>query len=83
MHVPELQKLMRFVCRNGFEHHAEMNASHCAGILAEAMDTYPRLGGPRALLTPTASRGQSVPHIANIALTIANIATANIANIAT
>ena len=40
VHVPELQKLMRFVCRNGFEHHAAMNASHCAGILAEAMDTY-------------------------------------------
>ena len=38
--VPELQKLMRFICRNGFEHHAAMNASHCAGILAEAMDTY-------------------------------------------
>jgi L-fucose isomerase-like protein len=40
VHVPELQKLMRFVCRNGFEHHAAMNASHCAGILTEAMDTY-------------------------------------------
>jgi L-fucose isomerase-like protein len=40
VHVPELQKLMRFVCRNGFEHHAAMNASHCAGILVEAMDTY-------------------------------------------
>jgi L-fucose isomerase-like protein len=38
--VPELQKLMRFICRNGFEHHAAMNASHSAGILAEAMDTY-------------------------------------------
>jgi L-fucose isomerase-like protein len=40
VHVPELQKLMQFVCRNGFEHHAAMNASHCAGILAEAMQTY-------------------------------------------
>ena len=40
--VPELQKLMRFICRNGFEHHAAMNASHCAGILAEAMETYLR-----------------------------------------
>jgi len=38
--VPELQQLMRFICRNGFEHHAAMNASHSAGILAEAMDTY-------------------------------------------
>jgi len=40
VHVPELQKLMRFICRNGFEHHAAMNASHCGGILAEAMTTY-------------------------------------------
>ena len=40
VHVPELQTLMRFICRNGFEHHAAMNASHCAGILAEAMETY-------------------------------------------
>jgi len=38
--VPELQNLMRFICRNGFEHHAAMNASHCAGMLAEAMTTY-------------------------------------------
>jgi L-fucose isomerase-like protein len=38
--VAGLQKLMRFICRNGFEHHAAMNASHCAAILAEAMDTY-------------------------------------------
>jgi L-fucose isomerase-like protein len=38
--VPELQKLMRFICRNGFEHHAAMNASHSAEVLAEAMDTY-------------------------------------------
>jgi L-fucose isomerase-like protein len=38
--VPQLQALMQFVCRTGFEHHAAMNASHCAGILAEAMDTY-------------------------------------------
>jgi L-fucose isomerase-like protein len=37
--VPDLQKLMRFICRNGFEHHAAMNASHCAGVLAGAMDT--------------------------------------------
>jgi len=38
--VPELQKLMHYICRNGFEHHAAMNASHSAGILAEAMSTY-------------------------------------------
>ena len=40
VHVPQLQQLMRFVCRNGFEHHAAMNASHCARVLGEAMETY-------------------------------------------
>lgn len=38
--VPELQKLMRYICRNGFEHHAAMNASQCAGVLAESLETY-------------------------------------------
>ena len=38
--VPGLQALMRFMCRNGFEHHAAMNASRCAGVLAEAMEIY-------------------------------------------
>jgi L-fucose isomerase-like protein len=38
--VPDLQKLTHFICRNGFEHHAAMNASHSAGILTEAMRTY-------------------------------------------
>ncbi len=42
--VPELQKLMRYICKNGFEHHAAMNASHCAEILSEAFETY--LGWP-------------------------------------
>jgi L-fucose isomerase-like protein len=38
--VPQLQKLMRYICKNGFEHHAAMNASNTAGILAEAFETY-------------------------------------------
>jgi L-fucose isomerase-like protein len=38
--VPDLQGLMRFICRNGFEHHAAMNASRSAGVLAEALTTY-------------------------------------------
>jgi L-fucose isomerase-like protein len=42
--VPELQKLMRYICKNGFEHHAAMNASRCMGILGEALETY--LGWP-------------------------------------
>jgi L-fucose isomerase-like protein len=38
--VPELQKLMRYICRNGFEHHAAMNASACGRQLADALETY-------------------------------------------
>ena len=38
--VPKLQKLMHHVCREGFEHHVVMNASHTAGILAEAFERY-------------------------------------------
>jgi L-fucose isomerase-like protein len=40
--VPRLQRLMRYICKNGFEHHAAMNASHCARILKEALETYLR-----------------------------------------
>jgi L-fucose isomerase-like protein len=38
--IPQLQKLLRYVCKNGFEHHAAMNPSLVAGILAEAFETY-------------------------------------------
>ena len=38
--VPDLQKLMQFVCRNGFEHHVVMNASKTAAILKEAFENY-------------------------------------------
>ncbi len=38
--VPGLQKLMQMICRRGFEHHAAMNASHTAGVLAEAFERY-------------------------------------------
>ena len=38
--VPQLQKLMHHVCREGFEHHVVMNASHTAAILAEAFERY-------------------------------------------
>lgn len=38
--VPNLQALMRYICKNGFEHHAAMNASHAANVLAEAFETY-------------------------------------------
>jgi L-fucose isomerase-like protein len=38
--VPELQKLMRHICKNGYEHHAAMSAAPSADILAEAFETY-------------------------------------------
>ena len=39
-HVPGLQRMMKYICKNGFEHHCAMNASHSAAILAEAFGTY-------------------------------------------
>lgn len=38
--VPRLQELMQFICRQGFEHHVVMNASHTADILEEACGHY-------------------------------------------
>ncbi|MBO9617516.1 MAG: L-fucose/L-arabinose isomerase family protein [Niabella sp.] len=38
--INNLQGLMNYICRNGFEHHVVMNASKTAGILKEAMENY-------------------------------------------
>lgn len=38
--VPGLQRLMKYICKNGFEHHVAMNGSLTAGALAEAFETY-------------------------------------------
>lgn len=38
--INDLQGLMKYVCRNGFEHHVVMNASKTAGILKEAVENY-------------------------------------------
>jgi L-fucose isomerase-like protein len=38
--IPDLQGLMQYVCRNGFEHHVVMNASKTAAILKEALGNY-------------------------------------------
>jgi len=38
--VPGLQRLMKYICKNGFEHHVAMSASLCAGTLEEAFETY-------------------------------------------
>jgi L-fucose isomerase-like protein len=39
-HVSQLQKLLHYVCENGFEHHVVMTASHSAGALKEAFGNY-------------------------------------------
>ncbi len=38
--ISNLQGLMNYVCRNGFEHHVVMNASKTAGVLKEAFENY-------------------------------------------
>jgi L-fucose isomerase-like protein len=38
--IPNLQGLMQYVCRNGFEHHVVMNASKTAAVLQEALGNY-------------------------------------------
>jgi L-fucose isomerase-like protein len=38
--INNLQGLMQYVCRNGFEHHVVMNASKTADILTEAFSNY-------------------------------------------
>jgi L-fucose isomerase-like protein len=38
--VAELQKLLRYICKNGFAHHAAMNGSYVADILTEAFEDY-------------------------------------------
>jgi L-fucose isomerase-like protein len=38
--IPRLQKLMQYICKNGFEHHAAMNATHSAPVLDEAFNNY-------------------------------------------
>jgi L-fucose isomerase-like protein len=38
--VPNLQQLMKFMCKKGFEHHVAMVRSQCADVIEEAVDTY-------------------------------------------
>ena len=40
MKVPNLQTLMQYVCRVGFEHHVAVNLSQKADAIAEALDNY-------------------------------------------
>lgn len=38
--VPKLQKLMDYICSNGFEHHVAMNRSRSSEVLKEALGKY-------------------------------------------
>jgi L-fucose isomerase-like protein len=38
--IPELQKLLAYICENGYEHHVAINPSQCAAALNEAMRKY-------------------------------------------
>jgi L-fucose isomerase-like protein len=38
--VPQLQKLLAYICDNGFEHHTAINLSRCSGALNEAFTKY-------------------------------------------
>ncbi len=38
--IHDLQKLMKYISGNGFEHHVAMNRSNCADILEEALGKY-------------------------------------------
>lgn len=38
--IPQLQELLDYLCRNGFEHHVAMNRSLCADVLEEALGKY-------------------------------------------
>jgi len=38
--IPNLQKLLKYLCKNGFEHHVAMGRGHVAEIIEEAVTTY-------------------------------------------
>jgi L-fucose isomerase-like protein len=40
VHIPNLQRLLKTICRSGFEHHVAMTYGKCAAVLHEALGTY-------------------------------------------
>ena len=38
--IPDMQKLLRYICENGFEHHVAANFSHVASSIYEAAGNY-------------------------------------------
>jgi L-fucose isomerase-like protein len=40
MRVPQLQELLKHICRQGYEHHVAVNLSHTGQAIAEALSNY-------------------------------------------
>ena len=38
--IPELQKLLQYMCKHGFEHHVAVNRSHYGRAVADALENY-------------------------------------------
>ena len=38
--IPEMQKLLKHICRHGYEHHVAVNRSHYGAAVAEALSNY-------------------------------------------
>ena len=38
--VPNLQTLLKYICKQGFEHHCAMVRTHCAAMIQEAVSSY-------------------------------------------
>jgi len=38
--IPQLQKLLKYICNNGYEHHVAVNRSHFGRAVAEALGNY-------------------------------------------
>lgn len=38
--VPDFQRLLRYICESGFEHHVAINLTHCARPVHEALNKY-------------------------------------------
>lgn len=39
-YIPNMQELMNYICKNGFEHHVCFVRGHVADILEEALENY-------------------------------------------
>ena len=40
LQIPNMQRLMKYICNNGFEHHVALNVSQTADAISEALNTY-------------------------------------------